>query len=217
VTDLQVIEIRDLLKVTSYAYVANSNPPSMLIRGVDFSSAQEVFINEAKSPDVVVTSMNVLLAQIPETQINSPIRSLIISSSRLTRTDRSHIVFRIGDTPSTVDGLTRLIQMFLKLMLQSPGTDIFSKLSGGGMLGALGKLMTNPSSSSLVADFNLSVSRARQQILALQARNPKLSMSERLLYARVISAKYNPSELALYGQIAIGNQVGKGSVVGLGL
>lgn len=215
--DLQVIEIRDILRLTGVSYVQGSDPQTLLIQGQDFTHAQEVYVNEAKCPNVIISSSTALLAQVPETQVSAPIRTIVVVSGRLTRTDRSQIDFRIGDTPATVDGLTRLIQTFLKLMLQGPGTDIFAPKVGGGLLRSLGQSVSSPTSSTMVADFALAVNRARQQLLALQSNNTRLSMSERLLYANMVNAHFNPSELALTGQVAIGNQVGNGSVVGLGL
>ena len=215
--DLQIIEIRDVLKLVSIAIVPGSIPPTLLVRGQDFNHAQDVYINDAKSPDVIIASSRELLVQIPETQIEVPIVSVVVSSNRLTKTDRSQITFGIGDTPGTVDGFTRLIQTYLKIMLQAPGTDIFAPKVGGGLLRAVGQQVSGPSSTTLVADFKRAADEARRQLMGIQAGNPRLTMTERLLYARVLEAKFNPAELSLVGRISIGNQAGNGSVVGLGL
>lgn len=215
--DLQVIEIRDILRITGVRPVQDSDPPTLDVAGRDFNNIQELRINEVKSPSLVVINSTRLLAQVPETQESMPIRSIVAISNRLTRTDRSIINFRIGDTPRSVDGMERLIQTFLKLMLQSPGTDIFAPKVGGGLIRAVGKQIRNPSSATLVSDFSLAVARARQQLMSLQANDPTVDLSERLLHARVLDAKFIPSELALVGKIAIGNQQGRSSMVGLGL
>ena len=215
--DLQIIEIRDVLKLTGVENVTDASPPTLLIRGVDFNSARDVYINEVLSPDVVITSNRSLLAQIPSTQVGLPVVSIVVSSNRLTMTDRSFLVFGLGNAPGSVDGLTRLIQTFLKLMLQTPGSDIFAPRSGGGLLRAVGQLIGNPSRRTMVADFKRANDETRRQILSLQAGNPKLGITERLLYARVVEARFVPTTLTLEGRIAFGNQAGQGSVVGLGL
>lgn len=214
--DLQFIEIRDVLKLVSVELVTGSAPATLLIHGVDFNHAKDVYINEIQSPDVVITSGRTLLAQIPSTQVGLNITSVIVSSNRLTRTDRSFITFGLGDTPGTVDGFTRLIQMFLKVMLQTPGSDIFAPKIGGGLLRAVGQLVSRPN-NTLTADFKRASDEARRQIMSLQAKNPKLGMTERLLYARVLEARFIPSTLTLEGRISIGNQAGQDSVVGMGL
>ena len=190
--DLQVIEIRDVLTVSSVEIVPTSSPPTILVRGKDFNSAQVVLINEVESTDIDIVSGREILAQMPTTQVSVPIRSIVVVSYRLTHTDRSQISFRLGNSPQSMAGLTLLVQQFLKLMLQGPGTDIFSPKLGGGLLRAVGKQITAPTSSSMVADLNLAVTRTRQQLMTLQAKNPRLSMTERLAYARVVEAKFNP-------------------------
>jgi hypothetical protein len=215
--DIQVIEISDVLKIVSVAAVAGSDPPTIIVRGQDFNSAQYVLINDVEAPDMVIVSNRELLVQMPTSQISMPLNSIVAVSSRLTVTERSQITFRLGDSPKTMAGITLLVQQFLKLVLQAPGTDIFAPGTGGGLLRAIGRQISSPTSSTLVADLNLAVSRARQQLMTLQAKNPRLSMTERLAYARVVDAKFNPQELALVGRVAIGNQAAQGSVVGLGL
>lgn len=215
--DLQVIEMRDILTVTGVAYVPNFEPPTLMIRGQDFNNAYEVYINEAQSPSVVISNSQMLLAQVPTTEESAPIRSIVVVSSRLTKTERSKVMFRFGDSPKSVDGFERLIQTFLKIMLQSTNTDIFSPKLGGNLLNAVGKLISNPSSQTLTSDFALAVTRARQQIMALQVGDPTLNLNERLAFAKVLEVKFVPNELALLGRIHLGNQAGRQSAVGLGL
>lgn len=212
--DLQVIQVRDLLKVRRVTE-AGITPRTLLLTGEDFSSAQEVYINESLSPDIVVSDSTHILAQVPTPHLQSRIRTVSVVSSRLTRTRSSTIKFLFGNIPNRASGIERLIQLFLKTMLQTPGTDIWVPNSGGGLLRAVGRAVGKNDHASVVADFQLSVTRARQQIMQLQASNPPTDLSERLLYARPIDVKFLPHELALVGKIDIANQAGKSAVVGL--
>jgi hypothetical protein len=157
------------------------------------------------------------LAQVPEAEDGAPIRSIVVISSKLRKIERSKIMFRLGDSPKSVDGFERLIQTFLKIMLQSTNTDIFSPKLGGNLLSAVGKPISNPSTQSLTTDFALAVTRARQQIMALQVGDPTLNLNERLAFARVLEVKFIPNELALLGRVYLGNQAGRQSSVGVGL
>ena len=215
--DLQTIELRDVLTITSVTYVPDSDPPTLLVRGRDFNHAFEVFINEISSPSVVIDNSTLLLAQVPDSEVGTPIRSIVIVSSRLTKTERSKVFFRLSDSPRSVSGFERLIQTFLKIMLQSTKSDIFSPKVGGNLLQAVGKPIANPSSTTLVSDFNLAVTQARQQIIAMQVGDPSLNLTERLAFARVLHVRFVPNELALLGRVYIGNQAGHTSAVGLGL
>lgn len=215
--DLQTIELRDVLKVTGVGFVPDSSPATLSVQGEDFRNASEVYINETLSPSVIIDSSKLMLVQVPEAIEGGPITSIVVVSSRLTRTDRSKVMFRISDSPTSIDGMERLIQTFLKIMLQSPRTDIFAPQSGGGLLRSVGKQVRNPSTATMVSDFHLAVTRARQQLVNIQAKDPTLTLSERLLYAKVLEAKFVPNELALLGKILLTNQTGRTGVVGLGL
>lgn len=215
--DIQVIEIRDLLKIMAVRPVPLSDPPALDIRGQDFNHVDYVLINDVASPSIVVASSTQLVAQLPATEEVAMIRSIVAVSNRLTRTNRSKINFRVNDTPSLVDGMERLVQTFLKVLLQTPGSDIFSPKGGGGLLAALGKQIGKPSSSTIVSDVHLGVTRTRQQMMQLQTKESALALDERLLYARVLEAKFVANELSLNTKIQIGNQAGKATTLGLGL
>jgi hypothetical protein len=215
VFDIQVVTIRDILTVYNVRPYPNFDPPTLIIRGKDFNSVYEVLINEVASPSVVVLDNQQLLAQIPDVD-GDVIRSIVVLSRKLTKTDRSKLSFQFDDSPVLVGGLERLIQTFLKLLLQTPGTDIFAPKVGGGLLGAIGKQATY-ATSSIVSDVHIGVQRTSKQLLQIQAREPAIALEERLLYARVIEAKFLVSQLAMLAKIQIGNQAGKASTVGLGL
>jgi len=121
------------------------------------------------------------------------------------------IEFAFNPTRSGVSGLERLVQFFVKILLQSP--NIYSNL-GGGMLKALN---SSRDASSLTADLQLAVNRARSQIIAQQAASPAIPLDEQLKDARLLHSEYNAGKLALTGTIAVDNRSGKSSVVGLGL
>jgi len=214
--DLQFVEMRDVLKVLNVSPVQNSDPYTLHVKGQDFNNTEYVLINDVMSPSVVVVSSTEMLVQVP-TDPADPIRSVVAISSRLTRTDRSRMSFRISDTPKSIDGFERLIQAFMKTMLQSPGSDVFAPLVGGGLLASVGKQMRDKHGATVVSDFHAAVTRTKSQLLAIQTNDPSLKMTERLLYAQVADARFIPHELTLIGKVLLGNQAGHSSVVGLGL
>jgi hypothetical protein len=215
VIDLQIIEIRDLLPVKNVSIALGVEPKSVYLRGSDFRNAAEVYINEVKAPSIVVMDNTTILAQLPPQVVTAPIRSVVVVSSRLTNVGRSKINFRIGDTTRFVSGLERLIQVFLKLLLQTPGTDAFRQKLGGGIIRAAGKMSVSARVNTIVADVQLGVERTRQQIISIQAHEPQLALSEKLLYAKLLEAKFSQQEQALYCTIEIANQAMKSSVVSL--
>lgn len=213
--DIQIIENRDILPITQFEYAIGVVPRTIILKGLDFDNVREVLVNETKSPSVVIESSTRLLAQIPDSIGRGPVRSVVAVSNRLTRTRNSMIRFRLSDTPSYVSGIERLIQTFLKLLLQTPGTDAFSPRLGGGVLKAAGKQSTNATAhaNSLVADVKLGVDRTKRQLIAIQANDPTLALSEKLMYARLLDARFSPQEQTLFCRVDVANQALQSSVV----
>ena len=210
--DLRIIAVQDVLPVTGIERLADFNPPTLRLRGEDFNSVADVTINGTMSPDVIAETNKSLLVQIPENVAGQLLRSITVTSTKFTKTTRRSLI-NFGFNPSRpgVAGLERLVQLFLKVMLQSPNT--YSNL-GGGMLKALG---ASHNAASLTADLQLAVGRARSQIIAQQAASPAIPLDEQLKDARLLHSEYNSAKLALTGTIAVDNRNGKSSVVGLGL
>lgn len=219
--DIQVIEIRDVLPVKNVYIAEGVSPPTLVLEGRDFNSAHRVLINDHESPSVIVISATKLTAEVPFDLV-VPITSIAVISNRLTDTERSKITFGLGDQPKPVQGIERLIQKFLKVMLQSTRRDIWSPEIGGGLLDLVGKTFGKgnqgviaAASSTLAADMQVSVDRARRQIIAIQANSPQTAATERLLYARLIETQFLPHEMALYGRIELASHAGQQAVVRL--
>lgn len=219
--DIQVIEIRDVLPVKEVSIVEGSDPAVLVIRGRGFQAASRVFINDIPATDVMVVNSTKIMAEVPfELVVN--INSVVVISNRLTNTDKSRITFGIQDQPKAVQGIERLMQKFLKVMIQSPGRDIWSPKIGGGLLDLVGKTfgkgsegVTAAASSTLAADMQVAVDRARRQVISAQANSPQTAASEKLLYAKLLETQFLPHEMALYGRIELTSQAGQAAVVRL--
>ena len=214
--DLQTIEIRDVLKVTGIQPEPSITPRSVRVFGKDFRDTFEVYVNDTKSPSIYVVTSSEMLVQVPPSLGRAPIRTIQAVSHKLTNTDRSKITFRLSDSPSSVSGMLRLIQLFVKILLQSSGSDIFSYKTGGNVIRTVAR-QTSKGGGSMVADLTVGVERTARQIMSMQASNMALPLTERLLFAHVIEAKFIQSELALVGRIGLGNQARQRGALSLGL
>jgi hypothetical protein len=214
--DLRIIEIRDTLPVTAIGVAENVSPPSISIVGRNFQSAYEVLINDEVSPSIYVVSSNALLAQIPTSQLNTYINQVVVISNRLTRNAESHkIVFRLGNVSHSVQGITKLIQSFVKILLQTPGTDIFSKNIGGGIIRAVYGYQNDI--RNLSSDLQVAVNRTRQQLLAIQSGDKNLLPQEKLLYAELIDTQISRAENTVTGKIRLGSHAMQDTTFNLGL
>lgn len=185
------------------------------IYGDDFRSADEVLMNEVPSPSFVIVTKNRILAEVPQVLKDSTISSISVLSKRLTITPRSYIRFRIGRTPSKVRGVLRLMQLYLRLLFQTPGTDIFAPKLGGGALVHIGQSVSIEQGTDLVGDFIVSVDSTTRQVIQIQGRDQSIPPDERLLTAKVLSAGFNKNETAIIASIEVLSQAGRSAVAKL--
>lgn len=205
--DIQVTYPQQLVKISSVTLL-DEETPTLEIVGDDFSAVDEVLLNDIQSPEVVILSKTRLTAVIPEEVRGQQIVNVVVVSYRTVFSQGSVVSFRAGDTNRKTTGISRLVQLFLKVLLSSPGSDIFNKTLGGGALRNVGKSFSQANSGSIVSDFVISVDTTTKQIIALQARQPRLPRDERLLSAKVTSARFDAAQTALVVSIELYSQAG---------
>ena len=193
-------------------------PPRVLdVVGADFRSVDEVLVNRVASPDVVVVSKTRLVAQVPDSLLDQRILSVTVLSRRLSLSSKSVLRFRLSRTPGKVTGVLRLVQKFLKLLLTTPGTDIFNRQAGGGALRSIGRSFGIEEGNAIINSIVIAIDTTTRQIVALQSRNPSLPREERLLSAKILRAGFNKEEGALDVAVEITNQAGAAATANLEL
>lgn len=207
--DFQVIFPQQVVALNAVRILPGVNPRSVDLLGADFRSVDEVLINDLASPDVVIISKTRLLAQVPNALKNETLTSITVTSNKLTMTAKSLIKFRIGRTPSKVSGILRLMQVFLKILFTTPGTDIFSPRIGGNALKDIGLTFGKGQGGNIISDFVIAVGNTQRQIQAIQARDPSIPRDERLLASTVSRAGYNRAEAALIVAVELTSQAGR--------
>lgn len=210
--DFQVAVPQEAIRISQVLPVPGLAVRTLKITGEDFRSVDEVLMNEVPSPSFVVLNKTQLLAQVPDALKSATVSSISVLSRRLIITPRSFIRFRIGPTPGKTRGILRLMQVFLRLLFQTPGSDIFAPKLGGGALAHLGQSVSVEQGSDLVASFIISVDNTKSQLIQIQGRNQSVPPNERLLDATVQSTGYNKNETALIASIALTSQAGESAV-----
>jgi hypothetical protein len=208
-TDLQVCVPQEVIPLSAISVVPNFSPRTLDIRGDDFSSIDQVLINDIAAPEVVVMSRTRLLAQVPPSLFQTTVTSVTVVANRLFITPKSLIRFRLLPTPGKVSGIMRLVQIYLKILFTTPGTDIFAPRIGGAALKNVGQTFGKDEGGGVVSDLIIAVNTTQRQIVAIQSRDPSIPRDERLLAAKVTSAGFNKTELALIASIEITSQAGQ--------
>lgn len=202
--DLQVIYPQESLALTTIEEIYGCVPRLLLLRGPDFSSVNEVIINDVVSPLWWAQDMNTLLVRLPESETKKDIGSINVLSSRVTYNSSSLLRFRIGTTPRKVGGVLKLVQTYVKLLLTTPGSDSWEPEAGGGLLDNL----TRYDGRGAVGDLILANDRVVKYIIQKQSRDMSVPPDERLLSAKVIGTNFDRTAGTITSSIKITNQLG---------
>lgn len=221
--DIQFVRFNDALSVTSVAEVPGSDPRSIRVSGPDFSTVLEVEINGDLSPSFILPQNSVdhnktlLWAQVPDTQKDQPIRSVVVISSEFRLVRESIVTFAFGREPKKVSGLLQLMQSFVKILLTTPYYDAFMKAVGGGVLDVVGTNAGSEMGSNLTSSVARAVSAASAQLQAMQSRQSGLTDDERLLTANLLSCQYNTDITGLDVRVELIAKSGKTAIASLGV
>lgn len=213
--DFQVVFPQETIRVTSVRIVGGSSPTVIDVVGEDFSSVDVVEVNEIESPSFFVVSRTRMLVTLPDAVSATQIRSVTVTSRKLVITDKSFLRFRVSKVPSKCSGILRLMQLFLKVLLTTPGTDVFNRKLGGGGMRNVGRSFSKEQSGAIVSDFVVSVQNTSRQIVALQSRSNNLPADEKLLNAKVLRAQFSAQESALLVSIELSSQTGRAAIANL--
>lgn len=210
--DFQVVFPSEVINLSSVRVAPGLPVRTLDILGDDFSSVKEVVINGVPSPSLIVLSAVRLLAQVPDSVLLQPVTSVQVIAGRLMLTAKSYLTFEVGPQPSKVRGILRLVQLFLKVLFTTPGSDIYAPNTGGGALKNIGKTFGADQSGGIVTDFVVAVATTQKQIVAIQSRDAATPRDERLLSAIVRSSSYSKATAGLIVSVELTSQAGRAAI-----
>ena len=213
--DLQVVRVQDVIALTKTEVATSDGVRLYRLHGTDFRSVEEVWLNGFQVEDFSILSRTRLVAVAPPGMREEPqLLSAMVLSAAFTATERSILKFQL--THDRVDGLLRLSQLFAKVLLSAPGTDIYAPKMGGNLPSLIGSTASK-NGSSMTAAFTQIVNRTKQQVLAFQASRPRIPIAERLASARVVAVNFDPGMGELQGRVQLASVGGRAAVLNLGI
>lgn len=213
--DLRVITAKARLAIYSISPVREFYPPSILVLGKDLFKTVEVEVNGVLTTDFIVSDQGRLVVRIPESQVGQPLTSIQAYTSVSTDYASAEVSFGITAPFRTVRGIDRLVQAWLLLFFSTPGTDIFSKGSGGGARSLIGR-STDANHQSAAADLALCIDRTRVEMLRLQSGAIGVPMDERLLSSSLDGVSFDPISSVLSARVSITSMTGSLAQLSLG-
>ncbi len=200
VKGLRLIRLLEVIPVSAARNAVGVFPRSIVIDTTEkFEAVDQILFNGMPSPSFAVFAANQLIAQVPDVLDEAIITEVVVLSSQARYSKRSLIEFGLGARIRATDGTQRLIQNFVRLLMRSPGTNIFQKTMGGGLLRHIGSNVT----SRVAADITIAVSDVKRQILAAQASYSNIPANERLLSAEVVAVTEDPQNASVYCTVVV--------------
>jgi hypothetical protein len=214
---LEVVRFRDLIEVLSISrFVPGITPPTLEIKGEDFRSVERVLINDQSSPEFIIINQKTIYVQVPEAI--GRIQSIEVLSSKFTRnTSSSKLSYEFGPKTRKVEGILKLMQLFVKWLLQTPGSDVFNPERGGGLLTLVGAMGTGRGMDNIIGSVSRAVQTTVSQMRAAQINVPGLPLSEQLLSAEVTDFDIFERQMEARVKVLLVSMAGKEAVTALEL
>lgn len=157
------------------------------VTGEDFSKVASVRVNRQEVDHVVIDGSTLYSTLPTEAKFLESI-DVISSSNSINRT--SFFEYLIGSNPNTVSGPSKMVFQFLKVMMTTPGTDIFKPDMGGNLQNWVGQRLSLANPQALVAKTILNVSNVAKQMSAQQLI-AKVPPEERIADVQILDVGFD--------------------------
>jgi hypothetical protein len=204
---LRVVHLRRLLDLSSVREVPGISPRTIEVTGTRMDLTTRVEVNETVVSDFAATDSTHLIITLP-TSMKSRIQSIAVLSESVDPGGSSRAYYDLGLRPILTDGKYRVLQRFIKLLLTTPGTDIWSKSSGAGLRALQVTNIDEKNASGVSGEVSSKVMQARDQLLLAQAQDNSVPMAERLLDASVNGVEFSLATVSLKVRITLTFQDG---------
>lgn len=193
---LRVVQFRRLLELSRIFEVPHVTPRAVEIHGNRMDTATGVELNRMSAPDFAVISPQRILVQVP-TSVRGTISEAAVFADMLGPGDKAQAFYDIGTYPRALEGKGRVLQNFVKLLLTTPGTDIWSQNSGAGLRGLQSTALKEGENTALSGDVESRILNATRQIIRAQAADPAIPRGERVLSVNTDQVEVSVPQQAL--------------------
>lgn len=186
------------------------------LRGTGFTDVSSVLINGYRSPNFIVESSTRLFAEVPSQVRGEPVTDIRVLLLAAAAGQESAVVLDVGGGTGYVSGPARLMQVVIKTLLTTPGSNIFSPTLGGGLLRVVGVPFNSArSAETAVRD---AISRTESQLRAAHTQAlGRIPDSERLQSIEVLSVLTDIDNSSLQVRLAVTAQDGSRVTTGVAL
>lgn len=158
--------------------------------GSRLDKAVKVLVN-GKSMPFTHQGRGEIVTVIPENDNGVKSIDVITTAERISK--RSFFEYMMGNDTRVVSGSFKLVQQFLKVLMTTPGTDIFNREMGGNMQNWVGQRISMKNPQSLISKTVLNIVQTGITMTLAQARS-NLPADEMLTDVQVLNAQLDPED-----------------------
>ena len=214
--ELSVTSVRASLPIKGKITILSKDPIILAIYGEKFQQARFVFINDIELSTFNIISNTQIQITVPSILPLDQIKTISVLSELFVLDKTNLIYFDLGNTIKSLTGIQKLVQQFIKLLLQSPGTNLFNKDAGGGLLSMIGK-NTDGLTQPITSDIVDAVNRTKNYIIAKQSRNKRSPLDERLMDVSVNGISVGSDKVSVSVNLLLTNMTGRSSSASLSI
>ena len=180
--DIRIAQLLTTAPVTSVD-VADQRLRTLRIRGKDFVDVKYIIFSNQRIETFTIESTSSILFQIPPAPLDlrAPIR-VIVGKSR--RSGEGAISLSLN-TSSAIQGDSRIVQKFFKILLTKKGSNVFNRAQGTLLVHALGGNISSP-----LSIVHSAVDDAVQQLMTGQ-EGKALPSNETLVRVTVLDSNFD--------------------------
>lgn len=210
---LQSFEIAPVRKVGLKPQTKASDPLFMTIEGSGFDKAVSVRLDGVHISGFMVINDSSIVLEVPEAMYFTPISQVDVLTETEAASQAVRVTYAIG-SPKSIRGVLKLAQRVTKLLMTTPGSDIFHPSDGGGILSILGQAVHQTSASGVSAQVMVGIDRVSKRLIEDQAAR-RLPGDERLAQIHILELRFDQSSGTLNVRLGVETMTGTFAVTGL--
>ena len=182
------------------------DPVYLLLKGSGFLKAVSVRLNGAVMSDFVISDDSNISLKLSEDLYFVVISQVEVLTESEAASGSVRVSYEMG-TPAAIRGVLKLAQRVIKLLMTTPGSDIFHPSDGGGLLGILGKAVNQSGASGASAQVMIGLDQVSKRLIEDQASR-RLSADERLAELHVIELQFDQRSGSLNVRLGVESMAG---------
>lgn len=178
----------------------------LVLTGGYYQNVRYVLLNGVRIDNIALQGSN-LYVEMPSGLQLADVHAIYPISETEKVNKQSVLRFGFGPYPAQLEGVNRLVQLFIKVLFTSPGSNIMFRTIGGGLRNVMKRGYGIKDYQKILPDIVSSINKAADDVKDMQ-RNLRLPMEERLIDASLLSASPDASSGSIECIIKLNTQAG---------